>query len=1226
MYKSLNLLLIFFYCCLNAQFLEDNGISLISNNSAGVEINLSIGEIAFEEYYYNNKRYNKIITNGIFLPADEGSPDFPAYSRIVAIPQYSNVSIEIIDYKKVFYNNILPLPAIAIPFDMELQTDEYNENFGIYNSSEIYPKKIIEISEPWKIRGVDVITFGIIPFEWHPITNNLTVYTDIKFRINFNSGNGIFGEERLRSRYWDEILKENIFNYNSLPNIDYSKRVEMKILSESNNAEFVIIIPDDTEFYAWADSIKRFRNERGIITEVFTLSDIGGNTASDIESWIDNAYYNWQIPPEAILLLSDYPASGESYGITSPSFSHPAGGYYVTDNRYASVGNDSLPDIVIGRITAQNSTQLNNIISKEFEYERNPPTSQYFYDHPVSAMGYHYDKWFQISAETIRGFWVNFLGKAAVRIYDICSNTTYPTPGNPWSIAANTSIVVNYFNAYGYIDLTIPSNIDWNGETQDLIDAINLGAFIVQHRDHGAITGWGNPSFRNWDLDNLTNSYGREWPFVFSTNCLTGKFNSESETFVEKFHRMPGKGAIGLNAASEISFAYMNDVYIWGIYDFMWSYFDRGYGDQQNITNTLPAFAMVSGKYYLAASSWPHLIYPTNARELTYELFHHFGDPYMRLYTEQPTVLNINHLGEVTAGQRYFTISANTHSFISLSVDGEIIGRGEATGVMQNIPIIKQNLGTNVKLIVTKQDCYTYEELLDVVLANGTLVGYAVTDSIVGGHNNGQINASLSYDLYIAVANWGTQVAYDVKGFLYSEDSNVIVDLDTIYYETILSNDTSRIPYPFHITVGNRVEDYHDIPLLLETWDSSDSLWVDTFYLTVNAPKVKTTGIYGPHLIFSGDSLSLGVKLENRGSGTAYSIDMKLRTDDLYVNIFDSTENINNLNPGDSILKRNAFFINVDNSIPDPHFADMYLCIEMEGEYFYIDTFTLGIGSVIFIEGFEYKDTADWTYTTDSGYPSWHVASRDAHVSSRSMFCGNTYGNYHHDIWNAKVISPEISVNDEVRLFFWHKYHIQHRYDGIQLLLSTDGGNNWITISTDQGYNSVKKDSTAGFYDGESIWSGNYLSTWQEQSYTFNYDGNIRLAWKFGSDWGTHFEGYYFDDIFIGTISNVNVEEKVEIPGEIVNKFSLERIYPNPTYGKVMIRYSIGVGSPVKLIIYDISGREISTLVNQFQSVGTYKVEWDGRDNIGNLVRSGSYFYILEAGNFIDINKLIIIR
>ena len=91
--------------------------------------------------------------------------------------------------------------------------------------------------------------------------------------------------------------------------------------------------------------------------------------------------------------------------------------------------------------------------------------------------------------------------------------------------------------------------------------------------------------------------------------------------------------------------------------------------------------------------------------------------------------------------------------------------------------------------------------------------------------------------------------------------------------------------------------------------------------------------------------------------------------------------------------------------------------------------------------------------------------------------------------------------------------------------------------------------------------------------------------------------------------------------------FQLYQNYPNPFNPETTIHYYLDISAPVKLDIYNISGRKITTLVNGTQNAGDHHVLWKGRNMQGNLVVSGIYFYSLKIGNKnISTNKMLIIR
>ena len=132
----------------------------------------------------------------------------------------------------------------------------------------------------------------------------------LRSRSSFEGGNGHFGEDRLRSRFWDPILEDALLNYSSLPVIDYDARQQE--VTDVPGFEYLIITPNGSAFTQWADSIRRFRIQQGITTTVKTLTEVGGNTTTAIESYINNAYNTWTPPPAAVLLLGDYGTDANS--------------------------------------------------------------------------------------------------------------------------------------------------------------------------------------------------------------------------------------------------------------------------------------------------------------------------------------------------------------------------------------------------------------------------------------------------------------------------------------------------------------------------------------------------------------------------------------------------------------------------------------------------------------------------------------------------------------------------------------------------------------------------------------------------------------------------------------------------------------------------------------------------------------------------------------------------
>jgi hypothetical protein len=95
----------------------------------------------------------------------------------------------------------------------------------------------------------------------------------------------------------------------------------------------------------------------------------------------------------------------------------------------------------------------------------------------------------------------------------------------------------------------------------------------------------------------------------------------------------------------------------------------------------------------------------------------------------------------------------------------------------------------------------------------------------------------------------------------------------------------------------------------------------------------------------------------------------------------------------------------------------------------------------------------------------------------------------------------------------------------------------------------------------------------------------------------------------IVTIGKDTAVEPVD--GDVPSSFALEGNYPNPFNPQTTIRYSLDQAGSVNLVVYDMLGRTVATLVDAPQSSGVYRVTWDGRDASGSRVATGTYLYRL---------------
>ena len=96
--------------------------------------------------------------------------------------------------------------------------------------------------------------------------------------------------------------------------------------------------------------------------------------------------------------------------------------------------------------------------------------------------------------------------------------------------------------------------------------------------------------------------------------------------------------------------------------------------------------------------------------------------------------------------------------------------------------------------------------------------------------------------------------------------------------------------------------------------------------------------------------------------------------------------------------------------------------------------------------------------------------------------------------------------------------------------------------------------------------------------------------------------------------------------GEAEERGGLLGNYPNPFNPETAIRYRLAEPGPVRLVIYNVLGQTVRTLVDGFQGRGVQQVVWDGRDEGGRDVASGNYIYRLELDGHGESGRMLLLR
>jgi hypothetical protein len=197
-------------------------------------------------------------------------------------------------------------------------------------------------------------------------------------------------------------------------------------------------------------------------------------------------------------------------------------------------------------------------------------------------------------------------------------------------------------------------------------------------------------------------------------------------------------------------------------------------------------------------------------------------------------------------------------------------------------------------------------------------------------------------------------------------------------------------------------------------------------------------------------------------------------------------------------------------------------------------------------------------------------------------------------------------------------------------LKTTDGGLSWIEIPfliPDSTEEEVYSSQAIGFITPDRGWMGSYIDT---RPTLKTEDGGI--TWE-EAGFGQNVNRIRFLNPWLGYASGKTVYKYVDSTAMAIEskailpeQLSLSHNYPNPFNPKTIIPYELFSSELVKIDIIDITGRTIRSLKNATQSSGSYYVIWNGKDNFGKNVSSGTYFCKMMTGESVVSRKILLLR
>jgi hypothetical protein len=519
----------------------------------------------------------KVFYNG--LTNEIGLPSVPVFRFFIQLPEtvIPEISVSYKNSKRTKLSfAVYPLQP---PWSKSGEKPPFTMDQNFYSNGDSYPEIRAKIEDSGTIRGVRTGILSIYPVSYSPQDNILTEYQGITIEYNAKLSNI---DSRLNSRVFTQLLNGMI----------YSPTHSLIEPFAQPEALYLIIAPDD--FLPSLAPLKTELTNWGYRVKIAALSETGSDVIS-ITDYIRTAYTTWSVPPTFIMFagsntLVPAPVAGSGWR------SHPSDLLYVCTD-----GVDFLPDILTGRITAENIEQLDNAIRKILPYYRFSFDDRHFFRKIAFAA---------------------------------CGDD-----GRPEFVEATHQYAMDeYFHAPSFDADSIYARL--GGTTEGVVSSINDGVFLINYSGHCGSTGWSNPVLEFEQLDLLSNHIH---PLMIGNCCQSGKF--DTDCFAHRVITMP-LGASAYIGASNNTYWNEDDVWERRVYD---GVFREGYSHVSALIYKGNLEVMLSG---------------STSAEYYFQIYHAFGDPAMSFYFGEPESLyaDLSSMPRLSSGLSEYEITVSSDS------------------------------------------------------------------------------------------------------------------------------------------------------------------------------------------------------------------------------------------------------------------------------------------------------------------------------------------------------------------------------------------------------------------------------------------------------------------------------------------------------------------------------------------------------------------------------------
>lgn len=697
----------------NFMFAQRINYSILSSDANGVTVKVDMPAYTTSNVDINGQTYQKLLMSGAYALTELGMPELLLAGQSLIIPANSQPTLSIVNFDYQIVDNFNLIPSKGVIF-RNTNPDDVPYQFGsAYQQNAFQLAAPAQLTETFYMRDFHGVTMQVFPFDYNPVQKSLKVYRSLTVRVNFNAPY-VAQQARKNCAEFNEVYQNFFLNY---------ERSRYTTIVESG--EILIITP--AQFVDALQPYVNWKIKNGYPTTMVTLETVG-NSNSAVKNYITTFYNEHNLA--FVLIVGD--------GNLFPYFTKDG---EVSDNFYTEiVGNDEVPDIILGKISAENATQVTTQVNKFIQYEENPPVTSHL---------------------------SSFLGIASSEGPGEDNEYDYEHIRN----IDNKLQAFTYTNGYELFDGS-QGGLDASGNpsASNVSTVLNSGVGIITYCGHGSETSWGTTSFSNSHINNLTNY--NMLPFIISTACLNGSYVNQT-CFAEAWLRATKNG----QPTGAVSTVMSTMSQPW----------NPPMCGQDEMIRLLTGAENTSvkrtfGGVVFNGLAKMHDVYPTTSSQglQTMRTWVIFGDPTLQVRTAVPQALTVTHNNQMFAGVTQLQVSSPVENAkVVLTKGNNILAQGFISGgsVMLNFNEVLIPTDT-VHLLVSAFNYIPYQADIPVIVNNEPYLTYM-------GHQIDNASGHPSYNESVGV----TMQLKNVGGVA-SSDFSVVVTTDDPYV-TLLQNSFS---------------------------------------------------------------------------------------------------------------------------------------------------------------------------------------------------------------------------------------------------------------------------------------------------------------------------------------------------------------------------------------------------------------------------------------------------